>query len=102
MGWATTKESGMQFDRLTVRGGLRSVLGALLACQVLTGCIWNVKSASPEREQASGLVATVLDWVGTQAVETCGVGELESVRVVFAKGPDGEAYLTKTEFTCLD
>lgn len=90
----------MQLDRMTAFGGLRSVLGALLACQVLTGCI-SVESVRPERE-ASDSVASVLDWVGTQAVETCGVGELESVRVVFARGPDGEAYLTKTEFTCLD
>lgn len=91
----------MRIDRMTARSGLRSVLGALLACQVLTGCIWTVESARPERE-ASDSVASVLDWLGTQAVETCGVGELESVRVVFARGPDGEAYLTKTEFTCLD
>ena len=92
----------MKLDLVTARSGLRCVLGAMLACQVLTGCIATIGSAPPAREEASELVATVLDWVGTQAVETCGVGELESVRVVFAKGPDGEAFLTESGFTCLD
>ena len=91
----------MQLDLVTARSGLRSVLGALLACQVLTGCI-SVESVRPEREQGSDSVATVLDQVGMLAVETCGVGELESVRVVFAKGPDGKSFLTESEVTCLD
>ncbi len=88
--------------RLDVMGrGFLATIQGFLACQVLTGCIATIGSAPPAREEASNL-ATVLDWLGTQAEETCGADQVESVRVVFAKGPDGAAFLTESGFTCLD